>query len=114
MFHIDWLLQLIPRSKKAAFIFVLMWLLLVILGSNVSALATPQPRTINIVLAIVAFVIGAPIAVYYYYLQAKPKAGYSEIDTLDKYFKSEAQHKMAKATVITTNQPHLPPKEKNQ
>ena len=113
MFHIDWLLQLIPRSKKAAFIFVLMWLLLVILGSNVSALATPQPRTINIVLAIVAFVIGAPIAVYYYYLQARPKAGYSEVDTLDKYFISESRHKAAKA-IITSSQSDIPSKNINK
>ena len=110
MFHLDWLRLLLPRSKKAALILVLMFLGLGLLFTNIVIITMFQKSSpINAVLLLVGILIGLPASTVFYYLQNKQSSGYSEIDTLDHYYKSEeARSNVPKAIIVSTNQPTQP------
>jgi hypothetical protein len=112
MFHTDWLIQLFPRSKKAVQVFIIMLLALGTLSTTAASFRAPHPPLRDMVLFFVSFAIGMPASAYYYFLQSKPKAGYSEIDTLDHYYKNEVAK--SQVAVISTSQPAEPLKKQEK
>lgn len=106
MWHIDWLLQLVPKNKRAGIWVVVTLVALSVMLANLGNLQTPHPKPSSVILFFAGLVVGLPAAVIFYYYNNKPKAGYSETDTLDHYYKNEVAR--PEVTVVSTSQPDEP------